>query len=123
MKLSSLQRKELADKFLSWLKDKNISRCDRTYDVIKQCSKEIDEPIYDIWKAYDLLKIMGRITLNRADGKAGFTVLDFTPLSVVVVILKTETFKNQIEQEMLIKILKSMKRRFSYIWGESLEKV
>ncbi len=119
MRMTPLRRKEIADKFLTWLKENNISTCDKSYDVIKKCSNEIDEPTYEIWKAYDLLRILGRIELNNPNGRHGFNVLDFSPLSVVV--LKTEAFKNQIEKDMLVKILKTLKKRFSYVWDESLE--
>ncbi len=118
-RMTPLRLKDIAEKFLVWLKDNNISVCPKTYDVIKKCSEEIDEPIYDLWKAYNLLRTMGRIELQNPNGKYGFRVLDYTPLSVLV--LKTEEFKNQIEKEMLVKILKTLKKRFSYIWDESLE--
>ena len=119
MRLSPIQRKDIADKLLSWLKANNISNCPKTYDILRQCSEEIDENLYDLWRAFDLLIILGRIERNNPNGKYGFTVLDYSPLSVVI--LKTEAFKNQIEKEMLVKILKTLKKRFNYIWDESIQ--
>ena len=121
MRMTPLRRKEIAEKFLSWLKEADISKCTRTYDVIKQCSEEIDEPIYEIWKGYDLLRIMGRIELNNPNGRRGFRVLDFTPLSVIVI--KSAEYQNKVKKDMLVHILKTLRRRYSYVWDECLEEL
>lgn len=119
--MTPLKRKEIAEKFLAWLKVNDISNCKNTYDVIKRCSEEIDEQIYDLWKAYDLLRIMGRIELNNPNGRRGFSVLDYTPLSVIVI--KSEEYRNNVKKEMLIKILSTLKKQYRNIWDESLGKL
>lgn len=119
--MTPLLRKEIAEKLLTWLKENKISNCNKTYEVLKQCAEEISEPLYDIWKGYDLLRIMGRIELNNPNGKHGFTVLDFTPLSVVVI--KSEEYQNKVKKDMLVHILKTLKRRYSYVWDECMEEL
>ncbi len=118
MRLSPLQRKELAEKLLMWLKDKGIDDCAKTYDTLRQCGEEIDEPLYDMWKAYELLRIMGRIELKNPNGRRGFRVLDFTPLSVLV--LKTDNFKREVQKDMLVRILKTLKKGYASIWDEAI---
>lgn len=120
MSLSPLQKKEIADKFLKWLKDNNITTCEKSYNTIKQCSESINKQIYDLWKAFDLLRIMGRIELNNPNGKYGFRIIDYTPLSVYQ--LKSDGFKNKVQIEMLTKILANIKKQYKDIWDECLPK-
>lgn len=121
MSLSPLQRKELAEKLLAWLKDKGIDDCAKTYDTLRQCGEEIDEPLYDMWKAYELLRIMGRIELKNPNGRRGFRVLDFTPLSGLV--LKTDSFKREIQKDMLVRILKTLRKGTASIWDEAITEI
>ncbi len=121
MRLSPLQRKEIADKFLAWLKEKNITTCDKSYTVIEQCSNDLNEQIFELWRGYELLRTMGRIELNCPNGKKGFHVIDYTPLSVYQ--LKSDEFKKKIQKEMLVKILTNLKKQFKNIWDESLAEV
>ena len=116
MRLSPLQRKEIAEKLLAWLKGKNITNCESSYKVIRQCSEEIHEQIYDLWKAYELLRIMGRLELNNPNGKRGFHVIDFTPLATYQ--LRTDGFKRIVQKDMLIKMLINLKKQYAYIWDE-----
>ncbi len=121
MNLSPLQRKEIAERLLAWLKDKGIDNCANTHDTLQQCGKDIDEPLYDMWKAYELLRIMGRIELNKPNGRRGFRVLDFTPLSVLV--LKTGTFKKEVQKDMLVRILKTLRKQYASIWDEVITEI
>ena len=121
MRLSPLQRKELAERLLVWLKDKGIDDCSNTHSTLTQCGEEIDEPLFNLWKAYELLRIMGRIELNNPNGRKGFRVLDFTPLSVLV--LKTDSFKKEIQRDMLVRILKNLKKQYASIWDEAIGEI
>lgn len=118
MRLSPLQRKELAEKLLAWLKEKGIDNCANAHDTLQQCGENIDKPLYDMWKAYELLRIMGRIELKNPNGRRGFRVLDFTPLSVLV--LKTDNSKREVQKDMLVKILKSLRKSYASIWDEAI---
>ena len=121
MRLSPLQHKELAERLLAWLKDKGINDCANAHDTLQQCGEEIDEPLYDMWKAYELLRIMGRIELKNPNGRRGFRVLDFTPLSVLV--LKTDNFKKEVQKDMLVRILKYLKNHYASIWHEAIAEI
>ena len=118
-RLSPLQRKEIADKFLLWLRDHNIRECDHTYDLIRQGAEGIGEQPHNIWKAYDLLRLMGRIELKNPNGKHGFRVIDYTRLSVLV--LKSNAVKQDIERQMLVKILRFLKKQHKDIWADALQ--
>jgi hypothetical protein len=119
MRLSPLQRKEIAEKVLAWLKERDISICNNSHDILTQCANNINEPLYDLWKAYELLRIMGRIELNNPNGRKGFRVLDYTPLSVYQ--LRTDGFKKQVQKDMLIRILSNLKKQYADIWNECLK--
>jgi len=121
LNLSPLQRKNVAEKFLVWLQDKNISTCPKTYDVIRQASGDIDEEIFHIWRAFELLRIMGRLELHSPNGRKGFKVLDYTPLAVYQ--LRTDGFKAEVETDMLVQVLTDLKRRYKNIWNNALNQL
>jgi hypothetical protein len=121
MRLSPSQKKDIADRFLLWLKDNKITTCRSTYNTIKQCSEKINEQIYDLWRAFDLLKTMGRVELNSPNGKYGFYVIDYTPLSIYQ--LKSDGFKSKIQKDMLTKILTGLKKQYKDIWDECLKTI
>jgi hypothetical protein len=82
--IKSAQRREIADKILAWLKEHEIGTCDKTYVCLRDCSESIGESLFDCWKGYDLLRIMGRVELNNPNGRRGFKVLSFSPLSLPI---------------------------------------
>jgi hypothetical protein len=61
---------------------------------------------------------MGRIELNNPNGKYGFKVLDFTPLSVYQ--LRTDGFKKEVQKDMLAKMLKTLQKQFPDIYTETI---
>jgi hypothetical protein len=75
-------RREIADKMLVYLKDNDIKSCDDTHELVTKISEAIDEPLFNLWKAYELLRIMARIEMNNPNGRKGFHVLDYNPLAV-----------------------------------------
>lgn len=121
MRLSPLQRKDTAERLLVWLKENNITSCPKTYDILCQCSEAIDEPVFDLWKAYGLLRIMGRIELNCPNGKKGFRVLDYTSLAVYQ--LRSDGFKRKLQKDMLVRILSNMKKQYKDIWDDCMSEV
>jgi hypothetical protein len=74
------QKREIADKMLVWLREHGIQTCSNTHDVLSECAVGINEHLYDVWKGYDLLRILGRLELNIPTGRKGFKVLDYSPL-------------------------------------------
>ncbi len=74
-------KRQVADKLLKWLKDNNIETWVKTYTVFSQASRELEEEIFSLWKAYELLRSMGRIALNCGNGQKGAHVVDYTPLA------------------------------------------
>ncbi len=78
---SPTKKRQVADKFLNWLKVKNIKTWPKTYAVLGQASEELDEEIFNLWKAYELLRSMGRIVLNCGNGQKGAHVVDYTLLA------------------------------------------
>lgn len=82
MKTTLSYRRDIADKVLAYLKDNRITSCGNTHDLLTEISEAIDKPLYDLWKAYELLRIMARIEMNNPNGRKGFHVLDYNPLAV-----------------------------------------
>lgn len=80
--IKSHQKREIADKMLVWLKEHEITTCANTYEVLTKCAEAINEPLFNVWKGYELLRILGRIELNNPNGRQGFKVLSYTPLSL-----------------------------------------
>ncbi len=121
MTLTPLQKKEVAEKFLKYLEDNGIASSPKTYDTVKAASEAIDEPIYFVWRAFKLLRIMGRVELNRPDGKKGFRVLDYTPLSVYQ--LKSDKYRESVETDMLAQLLKDLKKHYPKIWQNAINQI
>lgn len=81
MKTSITYRREVADKILLYLKEHNISSCANSHAMLSEIAEAIDEPLFNLWKAYELLRIMARLELNSPNGKKGFHVLDYSPIT------------------------------------------
>ncbi len=75
-------RREIADKMLVYLKKNNIKSCTKSYEVLEAIAESIDEPLFDVWKGYELLRIMARIELNNPNGRKGFRVLAYNPIAL-----------------------------------------
>lgn len=50
--------------------------------MLYEISGTTGEELPDLWKAYNLLRTLARLELNSPNGKKGFRVLDYTPISV-----------------------------------------
>lgn len=82
MRTSVSQRREIADRLLVYLKEHEITSCDNTYNLLHKISDELDQPLFMLWKGYELLRIMARIEMNSPNGRKGFHVLDYNPLAI-----------------------------------------
>ena len=79
--LTPIQKRSIAEKFLLWLKDNNISWWDKTYLLLREASEELEEEVFNLWKAFDLLIILGRIERNNPNGQKGCRVVSHTLLT------------------------------------------
>ena len=77
-------RRRVGDKVLVYLKEHKIATCGNSYKMLRDVSNAINEPLYVVWKSYELLRIMARLELNSPNGRRGFRVLDYTPLAVAL---------------------------------------
>ena len=82
MRTTLSYRREIADKMLAYLKEHDIKSCDNTHDLVTKIAEAIDKPLFNLWKGYELLRIMARIEMNNPNGRKGFHVLDYNPLAV-----------------------------------------
>jgi len=80
--LTLAKKRQVADRMLAYFKDREIATCPSTYKMLVEVSDAINEPIYNLWKAHAILRMMGRLELNARNGKKGFRVLSYTPLTV-----------------------------------------
>lgn len=120
-RLSPLQRKDLAEKLLKWLQENGVASCASTSNLLDRAAQELDEQKFHLWRAYELLRMMGRVELNNPNGRKGFRVLDYTPLAVYQ--LKTDGFKETVETAMLAQTLKDLKTRYPKIWAAALDQL
>ena len=85
--LKAKQKRDTADKLLVWLSELNGSgytSWSHATDMVHRAAGALDEEPYDIWKAYDLLRAVGRIVMISPNGRKGGYVADFTPLAKTV---------------------------------------
>lgn len=78
--LSPTQKRDIAQRFLLWLKESSNESCSNTYLLIREASEALNIEVYRLWKAFDLLIILGRLERNNPNGRTGFHVKDFTSL-------------------------------------------
>lgn len=81
LRLNATHQREIADRLLRWLKERGMDVWPRTSVMIHDSAQGLHEEVFQVWKGYDLLRAMGRIELNCANGRKGGQVVDFTPLS------------------------------------------
>ena len=79
--LMPAKKREIADKFLLWLKRGDIKQWDKTYTLLLEASESLNEEVYNLWKAFDLLVILGRIERISPNGRKGCRVISFTLLT------------------------------------------
>lgn len=83
-------KRDLADRLLAWLKEVGGIRYSiggavtwpNTYGMLMAAAADLDAEVFSLWKAFDLLIVMGRVVRNNPNGKKGGRVLDFSPLAV-----------------------------------------
>lgn len=117
--LNLQQRRDLADRLLIWLKAKKLKRWGVNHTLFFEFSEEVNEPLYDVWKAYDLLRYTGRLGLNNPNGRKGGYVISFTPLSKPAGREK-EIDVNKFKAKLLKRILKDLKSQFANEWDSTL---
>lgn len=81
MRLGPLEKREIAEKFLAWLERKEIKSWPNTYLLLLEASEAINEEVYTLWKAVDLLLALGRIVRVSPNGRKGCRVVSFTALT------------------------------------------
>lgn len=87
--LSNQTKRELANKLIKYLTDKYcqpntnvIPVWDNTSKMIHEASEVLNEQPFDIWKVYDLLRVLGRIELNNPNGRKGGRLINNTPVEL-----------------------------------------
>jgi len=82
--LTSRQKRETADKFLAYLSKNQIKSWDNTYSMLIEASEALNEEVFNLWKAVDLLLTLNRIERISPTGKKGCRVLSYAPLYMPV---------------------------------------
>jgi len=112
VRTSLSDKRQAADKMLAYLKQHNIATCNNTYTMLCEIAEATGETIYVLWKAYSLLRTMARIQLNSLNGKSGFHVLDYTPISSGL----ADRPNARICEVSHCPILKALKNKFPESW-------
>ncbi len=79
--LTPAQKRGIADKLLRWLKDNDTKSWANTYLILREASSALDEEVFNLWKAFDLLLILGRIERISPNGRKGARVISYAPLT------------------------------------------
>ena len=82
--LTPVEKRELADKFLNWLVRMDYRSWDKTYTILLEASEALNEEVYNLWKAVDLLITLGRIERISPNGRQGCRVVSIIPLTLPV---------------------------------------
>lgn len=114
------ERRDLADKLLAWLKANKLERWPSNHDVLTKFSGEASEPLYDVWKAHELLRNVGRIGLVCPNGRKGGYIISCTPISKPV---EQQFDVSKLKIELLKGILKDLRARFTNEWNDALEEI
>ncbi len=78
--LSATKKLQIADNFLAYLKKNKIKEWGNTYLLLREVSEALKEEVFNLWKAFDLLIILGRVERINPNGRKGCRVLRFTAL-------------------------------------------
>lgn len=78
--MTPADKRALADRLLTWLKAQGPQSWTRTYEILVKAAVDLDTEIFQLWKAYDVLLVMGRVERTIPHKSAG-RVLDTRPLS------------------------------------------
>ncbi|MFA5429823.1 MAG: hypothetical protein WC329_01535 [Candidatus Omnitrophota bacterium] len=74
------EKRIIADRLLAWLKENELDAWSRAFDMLKKASFALNWEVYDLWKGYDVLLIMGRVE-RLSSHKSAARVIDWRPLS------------------------------------------
>lgn len=74
-----VQRATIANELLVWLKEQGITGAYLSYPYVGEFIKSKGHDVFEVWKAWDLLKEAGRLS---PDHRHGWKVLDFTPIAL-----------------------------------------
>ncbi len=80
MRLTAAEKRNAATRLLEWLKETGTTNWPNTYEMIQKASSALDEEIYTLWKAFDLLIVLGRLERNSPSGQKGARVEHWTPI-------------------------------------------
>lgn len=75
-------KRELADKVLRFLADTHERSWPNTHNIMQRAADSIGVELFEVWKAYDLLRLLGRVELINPNGQRGLRLLDTTPLTM-----------------------------------------
>lgn len=82
---SPTRRRDSADKLLLWLKQHYpYKQWGNTYLILREASEALDEEVYMLWRAFDLLLMLGRVERISPNGKKGCRILSYVPLTKAV---------------------------------------
>ncbi len=74
------EKRKLADELLLWLKEQDLQNWTDNSGMIRQFAGEHSCQVYEVWKAFELLRFCGRIIYNNPNGRKGAHVESFIPI-------------------------------------------
>ena len=72
----------LAGRLLTYFQDTKTAYWKNTYAVLRGAAEDLGEEVYNLWAAFDLLLILGRVERNSPNGREGARVVDWTPVEL-----------------------------------------
>jgi len=74
------EKRKLADELLIWLKENDLKNWSNNSNIIHNFAGDHSVQIYEVWKAFELLRFCGRLIYNNPNGRKGAHVESFTPI-------------------------------------------
>lgn len=78
--LSRTEKRLIANALLEWLVVKKHKIWLNNYDILHNFATERGYHLFDVWKAYHLLRDVGRIEPNNPNGRKGAHVVSYAPI-------------------------------------------
>jgi hypothetical protein len=80
VRFTARERLTLAGSLLTWLKGIGMETWPNNSKMLEEASDALEVEKYDLWKAFDLLIILGRLERNNPNGRFGGHVANWTPV-------------------------------------------
>lgn len=87
-RINPATRRDNANELLQWLVANNYTEWEHTRDILLKAWEALHIPVYELWHAYDLLRVLGRIELISPNGRKGARLLNSTSVELPITVAR-----------------------------------